>query len=206
LREVLKNPQAHTNFLVEFVEKRRLVLKALPGAPVSLWQAYSDRADKFIAFARDQRTSAIEPIPVADVPAVATTEREHAIRNPGNASDVLSSERKIIVSIESIVTELAAWFNNEVTPGFERPVVEQAQFLIKHNLHEQYRRQTTATSRSEGFGLKWRDLDFSLDVVTFRQGFVSGRITRLKTEASRTEMTIPVAVKEALLDWKEDTP
>jgi hypothetical protein len=33
LREVLKNPQAHTNFLVEFVEKRRLVLKALPGAP-----------------------------------------------------------------------------------------------------------------------------------------------------------------------------
>jgi len=62
------------------------------------------------------------------------------------------------------------------------------------------------TRRSEGFGLKWQDLDFSRDVVTFGQGFVSGRITRLKTEASRMEMSIPAAVKEALLDWKENTP
>jgi integrase len=37
------------------------------------------------------------------------------------------------------------------------------------------------TRRSEGFGLKWQDLDFNREVVTFRQGFVSGRITRLKT-------------------------
>ena len=62
------------------------------------------------------------------------------------------------------------------------------------------------TRRSEGFGLKWQDLDFNSDVVTFRQGFVSGRITRLKTEASRGEMSIPAEVKEALLDWKEKTP
>jgi integrase len=62
------------------------------------------------------------------------------------------------------------------------------------------------TRRSEGFGLKWQDLDFNREVVTFRQGFVSGRITRLKTEASRTEMSIPAEVKDALLDWKEKTP
>jgi integrase len=42
--------------------------------------------------------------------------------------------------------------------------------------------------RSEGFGLKWQDLDFDRQVVTFRQGIVSGRITRLKTEASRTDV------------------
>jgi integrase len=62
------------------------------------------------------------------------------------------------------------------------------------------------TRRSEGFGLKWQDLDFDREVVTFRQGFVSGRITLLKTEASRTEMSIPADAKEALLEWKELTP
>jgi integrase len=41
---------------------------------------------------------------------------------------------------------------------------------------------------------------------TFRQGFVSGRITLLKTEASRTEISIPAEVKEALLEWKKVTP
>jgi len=141
----LKNPQAHANFLAEFVEKRRLILKTQPEAPVSLWQAYSDRADKFIAF-REQRVSPIEYIPAVHEPAVATAEQEQAIQTPGEAPDDLRSERKIVISIESIVAELAAWFNQDVTPGFERPVLDQARFLIKHDLHEQYRRQTTATT------------------------------------------------------------
>ena len=46
------------------------------------------------------------------------------------------------------------------------------------------------TRRSEGFGLKWQDLDLEQGVVTFRQGFVSGRISQLKTEASRADMSI----------------
>lgn len=141
----MKNPQAHTDFLVAFVEKRRLVLKTLSGAPISAWQAYFDRADKFNAF-EDQRASVIACRPVVHAPAPATAEQEHAIQTPGEASDVLSSERKIIVSNESIVAELAAWFNKDVTLGFWRPVLEQAQFLIKHDLHEQHRRQTTATT------------------------------------------------------------
>jgi integrase len=41
------------------------------------------------------------------------------------------------------------------------------------------------TRRSEGFGLKWKDIDLKRGVVAFRQGFVSGRISQLKTEASR---------------------
>lgn len=61
------------------------------------------------------------------------------------------------------------------------------------------------TRRSEGFGLKWQDLDLDREVVTFRQGFVSGRITPLKTEASRAEISIPADVKEALLEWKKLT-
>jgi hypothetical protein len=46
LRELLRAPQAHTDFLAGFVEKR-VELKRLPGAPVPAWQGVSDRADRF---------------------------------------------------------------------------------------------------------------------------------------------------------------
>jgi integrase len=62
------------------------------------------------------------------------------------------------------------------------------------------------TRRSEGFGLKWQDLDLDRYVVTFRQGFVSGRISQLKTEASRTEISLPEAVRDSLMTWKKLTP
>jgi integrase len=38
---------------------------------------------------------------------------------------------------------------------------------------------------SEAFGLQWHDMDFGEGVVSFRRGLVEGRITPLKTEASR---------------------
>jgi hypothetical protein len=145
LKEVLKDPRAHTDFLVEFIEKRRLSLKTLPGAPIPAWQLYSNRADKFIAFATDRRPTAITPIPTGGVAAVAA-KQERAIQNPVDSSDELRAERKIIISTENIVAELGAWFNNDVTAGFDRSVLDQAQFLIKHDLHEQDRRQTTATT------------------------------------------------------------
>ena len=55
------------------------------------------------------------------------------------------------------------------------------------------------TRISEALGLKWGDLDLSLGVVTFRRGFVQGRVTPLKTEASRTDMSVPEEVLELLL-------
>lgn len=60
--------------------------------------------------------------------------------------------------------------------------------------------------RSEGFGLKWRDLDFVRRVIAFRQGFVAGRITPLKTEASQAGVSMPEDVVNALLAWREITP
>lgn len=62
------------------------------------------------------------------------------------------------------------------------------------------------TRRSEGFGLKWQDLDLEQGVVTFRQGFVSGRISQLKTEASRADMSIPPEVRDSLIAWRKLTP
>ena len=60
--------------------------------------------------------------------------------------------------------------------------------------------------RSEGFGLKWQDLDFERKIVSFRQGFVAGRVTLLKTEASQAEVSMPEDVVKALLAWREITP
>jgi integrase len=62
------------------------------------------------------------------------------------------------------------------------------------------------TRRSEGFGLKWQDIDLKRGVVTFRQGFVSGRISQLKTEASRAEISLPAEVRASLIAWKKLTP
>src|SRR5664280_2669509 len=55
---------------------------------------------------------------------------------------------------------------------------------------------------SEAFGLKWQDLDLDVGVVTFRQACVQGRITPLKTEASRTNLPVPEDVLELLRQWR----
>jgi integrase len=58
------------------------------------------------------------------------------------------------------------------------------------------------TRRSEGFGLQWQDLDFVERKVSFERGFVNGRITPLKTEASRADLSLPEDVVSALLAWQ----
>jgi integrase len=60
--------------------------------------------------------------------------------------------------------------------------------------------------RSEPFGLKWKDLNFDDAKVELRQGFVAGRVTLLKTRASRTFEPIPEDVVELLRKWKSVTP
>jgi integrase len=55
---------------------------------------------------------------------------------------------------------------------------------------------------SEAFGLKWQDLDLNESVVSFRRGFVQGRITPLKTEASRTNLPLPRELMELLRRWR----
>jgi integrase len=59
---------------------------------------------------------------------------------------------------------------------------------------------------SEAFGLQWQDLDMESRVVRFRRGFVQGRITPLKTEASRTDLALPEDVVDLLVRWRSITP
>lgn len=59
---------------------------------------------------------------------------------------------------------------------------------------------------SEAFGLKWQELDLKEGTVSFRRGFVQGRITPLKTEASRTNLPLPQELLRLLLQWRSITP
>jgi hypothetical protein len=59
---------------------------------------------------------------------------------------------------------------------------------------------------SEAFGLQWQDLDTASRVVWFRRGFVQGRITPLKTEASRSELSLPDDLVDLLEQWRSITP
>lgn len=59
---------------------------------------------------------------------------------------------------------------------------------------------------SEIFGLKWQDLDLQNGTVSFHRGFVQGRITPLKTEASRTNLPIPDELMDLLRQWHSISP
>ena len=59
---------------------------------------------------------------------------------------------------------------------------------------------------SEAFGLQWQDFDLKERVVSFRRGFVQGRVTPLKTEASRTNLPLPAEVLVLLREWQSVTP
>ena len=59
--------------------------------------------------------------------------------------------------------------------------------------------------RSEGFGLKWRNIDFLNRVVHFTQGIVEGRVSALKTEASAEDLPLPADVEVLLLAWRRVT-
>jgi integrase len=59
---------------------------------------------------------------------------------------------------------------------------------------------------SEIFGLQWQDLDLKNGTVSFCRGFVQGRITPLKTEASRTNLPIPDELVDLLRQWHSVTP
>jgi len=60
--------------------------------------------------------------------------------------------------------------------------------------------------RSEGFGLKWQDIDFLERKVHFAQGIVEGRVSPLKTEASRESLPLPDDIAVLLTAWRRETP
>lgn len=90
--------------------------------------------------------------------------------------------------------------------------INPSQFLsLIDNLHIREKAAVSldgwlGTRVGEPFGLKWEDLDLHAGTVNFSRGFSQGRVTHLKTEASRANLPLPDDVVEVLRQWSEKTP
>jgi hypothetical protein len=108
LRELLRAPQDHVDFLVEFVIKR-FNLRRLPGAPVPLWQQITDRADKFQEFINGRKLSAISastrpPETVQSAPAQTYVPATPTIKT-GSKSEIDVSDETLVNAMAQILVQ-----------------------------------------------------------------------------------------------------
>jgi hypothetical protein len=163
LRDLLRAPQAHTDFLVGFVEKR-IELKRLPGAPVPAWRAATDRADRCREYQARNRGKIGEPSSIRP-DKIVTEEQDHQVTTPPKAKTLrrYTHERQVLTS-EILVDAMTEWLYQNVTMkfNFTTEVCEQARFQITHGLLDPYRVKTAATSFN-GLMKELRPVEFSDD-------------------------------------------
>jgi hypothetical protein len=163
LRELLRAPQAHTDFLARFVEKR-IELKRLPGAPVPAWQAVSDRVDRFKEYQERNRGKIVEPSSISP-DRIIKEERDREVTTPPKVKTPrrYTHERQFLTS-EILVNAMAGWLFQNVTMkfNFTTEVCKQARFQITHGLLDAYRVKTAATSFN-GLMKELRPVEFSDD-------------------------------------------
>jgi hypothetical protein len=137
VRELLRTPQDHADFLVEFVVKR-LNLRRLPGAPAPHWQLIIDRADKFKEF-RERRN-----LPVAELPKAPETPQTGPAQTPQTKVPDLpqvESETKggIEVSNETLVNAMAQILIQCSGVGSSERAVSEAKYrilyVVQHKKH-----------------------------------------------------------------------
>ena len=88
--------------------------------------------------------------------------------------------------------------------------VQEIQSLLSH-LESEFRLMavlavTTGLRRSELFGLKWSDVDFTSLEISVSRSIYRGTVGRCKTEASRRPVPLTHRVAADLWIWKEATP
>jgi hypothetical protein len=147
LRELLRSPQKHNDFLFGFVEKR-VELNRLPGAPIPDWEAVSIRADRFREFQQNICAKSLTIVEVnSDKNIVAAPERRVPVAPKVKPSRRYTHDRQILTE-EILLDAMGTWLHKEVTTkfNFTREVCEQAQHQIRSSLLDQYRIRTVATS------------------------------------------------------------
>jgi hypothetical protein len=166
LRDLLRDPEPHEDFLFEFVSKRN-ELKKLPGAPVPPWQAMMDRIDRVNAYlatknANSTAKSTVVSVPVVMVP-VATVPTQTALsrclaRIPAPkptvetvetiATPPVNTHNGVPLTGEILCDAIAEWLVRAAGSQFNliREICQQAQLMISKNLLDQYRGPTVSTS------------------------------------------------------------
>jgi hypothetical protein len=147
LRELLRSPQEHADFLSEFVEKR-VELKRLPGAPVPAWQAASDRGDKFREFREKHRGTVLTSLSAGSSRIIITETERHTQVSPKAKTPPPYTHNRRPLTAETLVDAMAKWLYLEVTVkwGLAKEVCELAQFQVKYGHLDQYRIKTAATT------------------------------------------------------------
>jgi hypothetical protein len=166
LREFLRSPQEHTDFLFGFIEKR-VELKLLPGAPVPEWQAISDRGDKFREFREKHRGTVSTSLSAGSNKIIATEPERQALASPKVKKPPPYTHNCQPLTAEILIDAMATWLYQEVTIkfGLTPEVCKQAQYQAKHGHLDQYRIETAATSFN-GVVQELRPTDSYTDVPT----------------------------------------
>jgi hypothetical protein len=164
LREMFGNPDAHHEYLVEFVTKR-VSLERLPGAPVPAWKAMMDRAEVFRAYQENSRGKVVSLSTAS--PGKTITEGQ---QNPVVPTKVVSAHRSThnhhTLTPEMLCNAMAEWLYQNVTLKFNltQQVCDEAHFQIKNASLDQYRVAAVAKSFS-GLISELRPTEFSDDLA-----------------------------------------
>ena len=96
------------------------------------------------------------------------------------------------------------------TKEHTRLTPEQAMAIIMH-LQEPVRTMvlldaSTGLRASELTALRWLDADFDAGILHIRRGIVYGVVGEVKTDASRSQLSLVPLLAEFLLAWRKETP
>ena len=201
LRELLRSPQEHTDFLFDFVVKR-VALKRLPGAPAPEWQAISDRGDKFREFREKHRSTVSTSSSAGSNKIIAEPERQ-ALAPPKVKTPRPYTHNRQRLTAEILVDAMATWLYQEVTIkfGLTPEVCEQAQYQAKHGHLDQYRMETAATSFN-GVVQELRPTDSYTDiptVINFYAGWLLRTLLALRQQPGWMYRAIGAACGRAKL-------
>lgn len=149
LLELLRAPQAHADFLVGFAMKR-VALKHLPGAPLSWWQAASDRGEAFRAFLERRAKAALPPSSAKPRETIARSSApDQSAPTAASQTVKLSGDQKTLtekglvrMTEEGLQKSINNWLYRTVTMDFAQGVCNEATSQINRQLLDQYRGET----------------------------------------------------------------
>jgi hypothetical protein len=197
LRELLGDPQSHSDFLLGFVEKR-IDLTRLPGAPVPPWQQISDRADKFRAYRERHIEQAIGSSKELEARQRLQIQRPVTTKVTETSPIKPRSKGRILVSDEALIEAMAQILHGTGGMKLSEAIVEQARFQIQRDL-DQYRRPTTARTLN-GLVKELRPLDhspFLFDLINQHVEWLLGLMLALGREPSFIYKTVGAALFRA---------
>jgi len=182
--DFLRDPKAHTDYLVDFVVKR-VELGRLPGAPVPSWQAASNRGDVFRGHRPKTLGRDLLPGGVTSN-TVAADEQDHRTTSPAKAKTPRPfMHKRRPLTEESLIDAMAALVFEEVTLRFDftREVCELVRDQVLTGNLDQYRVEGLAATSFNGVVKELHPAefpDYAPDLISTDAGWLAGILLALR--------------------------